>query len=299
MMRVYQNIIIESGARIFQKDKQLYVISNEEHHVPIEDISTLVLANQQISITAFSLEKLIENGTAVILCNDVHHPSGIVLPFAANSRRLKMIQTQISQTKPKLKRLWQQIIQRKILNQGKCLQISGNSDTVSGLASTVKSGDIGNVEGTAAARYFKVLFGAEFIRHEDTVINGILNYGYAILRSSIVRYLAIYGFEPCLGIFHHSELNAFNLADDLIEPFRPIVDLYANQYSGVDLENITPDIKHDLVQLLACNVKSGEEIHAVNYAIERTIHSLIRCYLGKENTLILPELIPLKIHSYE
>ena len=155
------------------------------------------------------------------------------------------------------------------------------------------------MEGTAASLYFKTLYGEDFLRHDSDLINDILNYGYAVIRASIARYLAIYGFEPSLGIFHHSELNAFNLADDLIEPYRPLVDLYAFRHIDSDKEFLTKEMRRDLVQLLNDDIMSGKETHGVNYAIERTVQSLSRCYEEDSEMLLLPELLPLCSHAYE
>ena len=296
---MYQHIIIESSARLYQKNDQLFIESDQVHHIPIEDIATLLLDNRRIAITGYCLETIVKNGAVVILCNEKHLPSAVMLPFAANSRRLKMINLQIGQTKPRKKQLWKQIIQQKIYNQGRCLELCGKENVVKKFIDKVKSGDSANAEGTAASIYFKTLYGEKFIRHSGDILNSILDYGYAVLRSSIARYLALYGFEPSLGLFHHSELNSFNLADDLIEPFRPIVDLYVYRHMGTDEKEMSAAVRRELVQLLSCNIDSGAEIHAVHYAIERTVQSLVRSYSERDSCLLLPKLLPLKIHSYE
>lgn len=296
---MYQHIIIESGAKVYQKNSQLFIEAEQVHHIPIEDIATLLLDNRRIAITGYCLETIVKNGAVVILCNEKHLPSAVMLPFAANSRRLKMINLQIEQTKPRKKQLWKQIIQQKIYNQGRCLELCGKENIVKRFIDKVKSGDSTNAEGSAAAVYFKALYGDDFIRHSGDVVNSILDYGYAVLRGSIARYLALYGFEPSLGMFHHNELNSFNLADDLIESFRPIVDIYAYRHVGTEEKEMSATVRRELVQLLSCNVCSGNEVHAVHYAIERTVQSLIRAYTEKEKCLLLPELLPLQVHAYE
>ena len=296
---MYQNMMIESSAHIYQKNSQLYIRSEEEHHIPIEDINMLLLANPQMNVSAQSLVSLAENGSAVVLCDGKRMPVAMVMPFAANARRLKMIRLQIQQSKPRLKRLWQQIVQQKICNQGKCLQLTGKPDTVTKFAEKVTSGDSKNTEAVAAGIYFKTLFGKTFSRHEDSILNGMLNYGYAVIRSAIARYLAVYGLEPCLGIFHHNEMNAFNLANDLIEPFRPLVDLYTAAHADEAADELTLTVRQGLVQLLSGNIRSQGEVHSVHYAIERMVQSLLRCFTGASQQLVLPELMAWQIHTYE
>lgn len=296
---MYQHVIIESGAKVYQKNEQLFIETERVHHLPMEDIATLLLDNRRITITAYCLDTLVRHGAAVILCNEKHMPSAIMLPFAAHSRRLKMIRLQVGQTKPRQKRLWKQIVRQKIYNQGQCLELCGKENVVKKFIDQVKSGDSTNREGSAAAVYFDALFGNAFIRHDSDVLNSILDYGYAVLRSAIARYLALYGLEPSVGLFHHSELNAFNLADDLIEPFRPLVDLYAYGHVGTEEKEMSAAVRRELVQVLSCQVYSGQEVHAVQYAIERTVQSLIRAYAERDACLVLPELLPLQVHAYE
>ena len=244
------------------------------------------------------MDALATNGTAVIICGDNHQPSGVFIPFGAYSRRLPMIKLQFQQSKPRLKRLWQQIVKRKIENQGKCLALLGISDEVTSMASRVKSGDCDNVEGAAARKYFMSLFGENFSRQDDDFRNGMLNYGYAIIRACIARYIAVYGLEPSVGVFHHSEQNNFNLADDIIEVFRPVVDLYVGQ-SKVKGDDLTPTIKQDLVQLLNVDVLMKGMKQPVNYAIEQLVQEIIKYYKSDTDEINLPELLPINLHAYE
>lgn len=197
--------------------------------------------------------------------------------------------------------LGQRVVTAKINNQSECLRICGKTDEAKGLsamADTVRSGDTGNVEAAAAARYFPALFGRGFTRSLVTGINSALNYGYAILRGCMARYLAVYGFLPAYGLHHKSELNSFNLADDMMEPFRPVIDLMV--FSMIDeADDLTPDKKRLLFNCLNLDVRSGGQRHSVAYAMERTVHSLQRSFTTGEAKLILPELLELKQHSYE
>lgn len=172
-------------------------------------------------------------------------------------------------------------------------------DCITLLSKKVKSGDTDNIEGYAAKKYFGKLFSEDFIRRDDAVINSMLNYGYAVVRACIAKYIAIYGLEPSIGLFHHSELNNFNLADDLIEPFRPIVDLYVSQYNLAEATELTKKMKAGLIQLLNVDVSIDEKKQSVNYAIEQVVQSLIRTYKSEADELILPNLLPIKVHSYE
>jgi len=297
----YRNIIVANSATLTSKNNQLIIENDYQNSsIPIEDISCIILESQHVSINSFVLSKLSEFGVALFVCNKEHLPTSVMLPINSFSRQLKLINLQYNQTKPFLKRLWQQIVIAKIENQSRCLEICGINGykIINNLKSTVQSGDITNVESTAAAKYFKFLFGKDFKRDDENTINASLNYGYSILRGVIARNLATYGFEPSLGIHHRSELNNFNLADDLIEPFRPVVDLFVAINVDKD-EDFTPDIKHQLFNLLNVNIISGGENHSVAYAIERMVQSLSSCYNKTKEELVLPELVELRLHQYE
>ncbi|MEE1361610.1 MAG: type II CRISPR-associated endonuclease Cas1 [Selenomonadaceae bacterium] len=294
---MYRNILINNPARIYQKNHQLVVEVEAIHRFPIEDIATLVIDNQQTSITTNCLNMLAEQGVCVIVCDGKHMPSGCLMPVSAYSRRLPMLKLQLSLPKVKIKHLWQQIIKQKIANQGKCLELIGHEDNVSILTARVKSGDTDNVEGVAAARYFKNMFGDMFARDDDIPINGLLNYGYAIIRAYIARQISAYGLETSVGLFHHSELNNFNLADDIIEPFRPVVDLQVASIG--EGEELNPQNKSQLIGVLSHDVSLNGEKQPVSYAIEKVVQNLIRCFKGEADTLILPKLLPIEVHRYE
>ena len=166
------------------------------------------------------------------------------------------------------------------------------------MARQVRSGDPDNLEATAAATYFPALFGAGFSRGDDCRINAALNYGYAILRGAVARNLVMYGLEPCLGIFHHNELNQFNLADDLIEPFRPLVDLFVASTVPDDDGDLTPDIKHQLFNLTNYIVQQNGRRYRTITAIGRSVQSFSRS-IQDGSPLDLPELLPLEMYRYE
>ena len=142
---MYRQVIVQREARVYQKENQLVIENETAHRIPIEDIDTLVIANHRVNISAYCLDSLMANGSSVVICGKNYHPTGIVLPLAGYSRKLKMLRAQIDQPKPRLKQLWRTIVQQKILNQGKCLQLAGRKDVVSALSEQVRSGDKGNV----------------------------------------------------------------------------------------------------------------------------------------------------------
>ena len=299
----YRSIVISSAVKITVKNQQLVIEGEANGSVPIEDIRTLMIESRSASITSYALSALSEEGVCVYICDEKHLPSAILQPLGRYSRQRKQIMTQLAQSKPALKRMWQDIVVAKITNQALTLVLCGvdaaYARQIGHMTVKVQSGDPTNVEGQAAALYFPYLFGHGFTRNEENNVNAALNYGYAIVRGYIARVLANYGFEPCIGIHHHSELNNYNLADDLIEPFRPLVDLYVFHHL-IDGE-LTPSNKRELCNILNYEMVSGDERHSMAYAIERLVHSLERCFYDTENheKLLLPTIEQLKRHEYE
>lgn len=291
----YRCLFIANPARIHCKNEQLIIESDMVHSVPIEDISAIILESRQISITAASLSALTQNGAAVYCCDEKHLPCGICLPFAQHSRQLGVVRWQLELTQPAKKRLWQKIVVAKIENQAECLALCGLPQQASILYSRAKavgSGDKENIEASAAAFYFRALFGSDFTRQCDDGRNAALNYAYAILRGYTARCLAVYGFLPYLGLHHDGELNQFNLADDLMEPFRPVADLFVAANVS-DNTSLTTPLKGQLVNLLNADILSAGQHHSVSYAIERLVQSL------RTQQLLLPKLLEHKQHMYE
>lgn len=297
----YRNIVISSAVHLSVKNEQLIISGEVSGSVPIEDIRVLLVESRQASVTTHALSRLAEQGVCTYFCDEKHLPCAVLLPFAQHSRQKKQIELQLNQSKPTVKRLWRDIVVAKIANQARCLSLCGyGKEEVEGLSlltREVLSGDTTNVEGYAAAYYFKTLFGKCFTRDEENDINAALNYGYAIIRGYICRTLAVYGYEASFGIHHCSSLNNFNLADDLIEPFRPLVDLFVFQKClGRPL---SPELKRQLACLLQYEMTYRDEQHSVAYAIELTVQSLGRCFSGADGALVLPVLQGLKLHEYE
>ena len=297
----YRNVIVESPAALSVRRSQLVIRTGEEHSVPIEDVSVLLIENNQTTITAAALSLLGQSGCTVFFCDGKHMPCACLTPFMQHSRNTAVIRQQIEIAEPLRKQLWKSIVIAKIGNQAACLKQLGREDeaaSIRALAARVRSGDADNTEATAAARYFRFLFGRTFTRGEESAVNAALNYGYAIVRGCVARQLAAYGFLPALGVHHRSELNAFNLADDLMEPFRPLIDLLVS----VSLEGqaeFSTDAKRQLVNALNLDLISGGQRHSAAYAIERAVQSLSRSLADGAPELVLPELCELKQHSYE
>lgn len=296
----FRNVMIESPARISVKNEQLIISTDREHSLPVEDLSALLLENRQSVITTAALSLLGQSGCALFVCDEKHTPCAVLTPFSQHSRAPGVAAAQLSATEPKKKRLWQSIVRAKISNQAACLQLLGKEGSVlKALTGRVRSGDPDNIEATAAQMYFPLLFYPGFMRRDENGTNAALNYGYAILRGCMARTLAVYGFLPAFGIHHHSELNGFNLADDLMEPFRPAVDLLV---SGMDTsaEELTPEMKRQLFNCLNLDILSGGEHHSISYAMERLVRSFSRSLRKKETgELCLPELIAFRAHRYE
>ena len=294
--------MITQPTKLSIKNRQLQITQDEEWSIPMEDISSIVFETPQINMSAKVLSLMAENKIIMYSCDDKHLPNGIFIPFASHSRELKVIKKQLDCSESFKKRCWQKIIIRKILNQAEVLKLCKRtlmSQHLENLSQKVNSGDTQNKEAIAAKSYFISLFGNSFSREYDDVFNASLNYGYSIIRGAIARTVVSYGYIPSIGIHHKSELNNYNLIDDFIEPFRPIVDLWVKT-------NITPETEFDkyvraeLVNLLNIDVRIQGKLQSVNNAINVMIASYTTAINQNDyKKLELPEILPIQIHSYE
>ena len=297
----YRNILIENPAKISVKNRQLIINTGEFHSVPIEDISTLLIENNQSTITSAALSALGASGCTVFFCDEKHMPCAVLSPYHQHSRELLTIKMQLDASTSLNKNLWKQIVIAKITNQAKCLMYcgkEGSAERLKTISTQIRSGDPDNREASAAQIYFSELFGSGFSRHSYSGTNAGLNYGYAILRGCIARNLASYGFLPTVGIHHHGSLNSFNLADDIIEPFRPIIDMHVF-LNNSDNDILNTNNKRDLYNCLNLEVLVKEQIHSVSYSIELMIQSLKKSFEEKSSLLTPPLLLPQKQHIYE
>ena len=297
----YRNIFLANPARLSVQREQLVIEQAEKFTVPLEDISSVLIESQQVTLSAHAATALANHGITVFLCDEKHLPSCQLLPINQYCRQRKLLMAQCEIGKPLQKQLWQQIVIRKIQNQAQCLRLMGKPgwEDLRQIAGTVLSNDSDNREAVAAALYFPRLFGDNFSRGSDDPRNAALNYGYAIVRGGIARNLVMHGLESCIGIHHRSELNNFNLADDLIEPFRPIVDLYVAQNFSVTDDVLTAQQKAGLFNLTNYLVKQAGRKYRVMLAIDRSCAALANSVTEQMLLLELPELIPLERHRYE
>lgn len=256
--------------------------------VSLDDIDIIIIENQQTTITSALLSNLAKADISVVFVDDKFNPTAISIGLYKNSRTSKIQKSQININKPRLNRLWQTMIYSKVSNQADVLNSIKKDEYLYSLLKRINSGDKNNIEAVSASYYFKELFGKDFYRNniEDNR-NIALNYGYSILRSSIIRYIIAYGLNPSFGMWHSSELNAFNLADDLIEPFRPIVDKYV--LNNVSKNNLISSInKQELVALLYSKVKNNQEqTTSVNEAIKNIVASYQSFCLNKRDDIEL------------
>lgn len=272
--------------------------SNElDTSISIEDIGIVVLDNKQITITQGVIEKLLANNCALITCDDSHLPVGMMLPLSGNTTQNERFRNQIESSLPLKKQLWQQTIQAKIYNQAKVLKLIKGIDARNMFAwiNNVKSGDSENLEGRAAAYYWKTLFSNidNFTRERDGVFpNSLLNYGYAILRAVVARALVISGLLPTLGIHHHNRYNAYCLADDIMEPYRPYVDILVCELMSENssIQIVDAEVKKKLLAIPTTEVIINGKRSPLMVAVSQTTASLYRCFSGEQRKLVYPEI---------
>lgn len=265
--------------------------------IPIEDIGIVVLDNKQITITQGVMEALLENNSAVITCDSAHLPVGLMLPLCGNTLQNERFRDQLDASVPLCKQLWQQTVQQKIHNQAAILSQTQGAVVKNMLAwvGDVKSGDSENLEGRAAAYYWKNMFPAvaDFTRNRDGISpNNLLNYGYAILRAIIARSLVASGLLPTLGIHHHNRYNAYCLADDIMEPYRPYVDKLVVEITekfGYP-ETITTELKRELLIIPTLDVVIGGQRSPLMVAAGQTTASLYKCFSGELRKISYPSI---------
>ena len=289
-----KSLLLENKASISTKNLQLVIkTETRESTIPIEDIGYLVIDHPEIYLSIPALNLLIDNNTAVIICNTNHLPNGMFLNLNSHHIQQEIFKNQINASAPLKKQLWQQTITEKITNQGILLQkITSKNNNFEFLASKVLSGDSSNMEGVAANFYWKSFFEHNFKRERfGDYPNNFLNYGYAILRAATARALSGSGLLNTLGIHHKSKYNAFALADDIMEPFRPIVDeKVAEIMQNYSEQELNTAIKAELLQILTRTVYFKEEKSPLMVALQKTASSLQQCYTGERKKIKYPKL---------
>ncbi len=289
---------IANEARLSLKNNQLIIKQDEECQIPLEDIGVLMLESQAISISSALLSACANHKISLLTCDEKHLPNGILTGYQNHSRQNKVITQQLSWTEPFRKRLWQKIVKQKIKNQAEAICIItgdlSKKESILIYEPGINSGDTTNREGAAARIYFSKLFLEKETRDTDNKTNAALNYGYAILRGVIARSLASYGFITSIGIKHDSELNQFNLADDIIEPFRPMIDITVfkeilNQSKEGEL---TKDDRIKLISILTKDCLINGNKQSVMRAIEMVVQSLSSATDKKDfDLLVSPEIL--------
>lgn len=277
-------------------DKANALEAKPERRFVIEDLGFVVLDHWQITLTHPLLAALAQNNVAVISCDHTHHPIGLHLPLYANTLQSERYRAQIEASEPQRKQLWAQLIRQKIKNQAAVLASTGRvseAKYLMAMCNSVKSGDTGNVEAKASARYWQHLFGhiEGFTRKRDgPPPNPWLNYGYAILRAIVARALVASGLLPTLGLHHHNRYNPFCLADDMMEPFRPYVDLLVHKLVGEFgvREGVDREIKAELLSVPYIDVEIEDEESPLMIAVQYSCQSLVKCFDGESRKLALP-----------
>jgi CRISPR-associated protein Cas1 len=270
---------------------------NLVRRVPIEDIGVVVLDNKRITLTQATLSALLANHVSVICCDERSMPTGLLLPLAGNTTQSERFRAQIEASQPLRKQLWQQTVQMKVLNQSAVLQRYRklSCSNMEAWAKQVKSGDSENVEGRAAVYYWQNLFPSisNFRRDREGIPpNALLNYGYAILRAVVARSLVVSGLLPTLGIHHHNRYNAYCLADDIMEPYRPYVDALVVELvdSGADYSMLTPELKAKLLTIPVLDVVINDRRSPLMVGVGQTTASLYKCYDGELRKIAYPTL---------
>jgi CRISPR-associated protein Cas1 len=300
-MMGWRTIFIGNPARLSCCHSRLLIChDSEKTDIPLEDIEVIVIETRQATLTSHLLSELACRGISLFFCDQQHNPCGVSLSFHQHHRSLKVLRIQIGLSVPFRKNCWRLVVIQKLLNQAACLDILDLSggDELRSLAKQVRSGDTDNRESVGARRYFASLM-PRLARTAATPLNAFLNYGYTILRGAVARALTAYGLQPALGIHHKNELNAFNLADDFIEPFRPLVDLWVATNARNEML-LSPDHKHALVSLLSSQIQIKKDRETVLRAMEITAYSFVAACESKDvNRLVLPRLLPLTSNNSE
>lgn len=292
---IKRTLYFSNPAYLNLKDQQLQIDlphlkslgeKESKKHIPIEDIGIVILDHQQITITHACMAALLANNVALITCNHTHHPVGLLLPIDGHHTQSERYKYQIEASQPLKKQLWQQTIQAKILNQAAVLFERGiPCDNMIHWAKSVKSGDPDNYEGRAAAYYWKNVFPKklDFFRgREGDPPNNLLNYGYAILRAIVARGIVSSGLIPTLGIHHKNKYNAYCLADDVMEPYRPFVDQIVLKIidNGENFLELSPAIKSQLLNIASVDVSFERGTSPLMVGVQYTTASLAKCYEG-------------------
>jgi CRISP-associated protein Cas1 len=262
--------------------------------VPLDDIAAVIANAHGLSYTNNLLVALAERGAPFVLCAANHNAVGMLLPIEGNYEQAKRMEMQIAASLPTHKRLWAQVVRSKLEQQAAALEAAGAPTApLTALAVKVKSGDPENIEAQGARRYWGLLFGDDFRRDQNATgahagLNGMLNYGYTVLRAATARAISAAGLHPSIGLHHSNDTNAMRLVDDVMEPFRPIIDLKVWQLRRNGEPHITPETKRALVRTLYDDMQTSTGATPVMVCMQKLATSLAQVYLGERDKLDLP-----------
>lgn len=286
-------LFISSASKLSLKNDQLIFRTEEEKNVDLTGVSTIVIEHSHVNISSSLLSYCSQNGITVFFCDNRYNLCGVLTGQNSKDKNLKILQAQFGIKEPLRKRLWQQIIVQKITNQANVLSVLGKygAKSISGLTKMVKLNDFDDVESMANTQYVKHLYGKNAPHGEDSIINKRINYAYTVIRGYIQKCIMAEGIEPMLGLHHNGATNLFNLADDLIEPLRPIIDLYiANMPEGEGNELSAAD-RQQLFNILKFKVLCLKKETSVEEYIKKCVYSLRLSYFYEKNQIILCEVI--------
>lgn len=266
---------------------------DEKNTVPIEEIGVVLLDNQQTNITLPLLNALAEREVQVVVCNNKGMPSAMIQSMNSNNLQGETLRNQIACGEVLKKRLWKQVVEAKIKNQSFLLnRVGEDGNILKPFYSNVRSGDVDNREGIAARLYFQRLFGDNFVRdREEQGINTLLNYGYSILRAATCRAIVSSGLLPAIGIYHHNRSNAYPLADDLMEPFRPFVDGVVYDMALRGMTDLSKEVKGELIGVLYADTMFNKIKRPLSVGLSMTTASMVKCLSKEISTLSLPSML--------
>ena len=298
---IKRTLYFGNPAYLHKQQQQLKVVEPKTNHemgsIPIEDIGVVLLDNPQITITHALIAALLERNVALISCDGRHMPTGLMLPLNGNTLQSERFREQINASEPLKKNLWQQTVKAKVENQAALMdRFSIDNKRLKALVPQIQSGDPDNIEGRAASVYWKLLFENEtFTRNRyGNAPNAHLNYCYALLRAIVARALVSSGLLPTLGIFHRNKYNAYCLADDIMEPYRPFCDETVYQMwqnNEITDDEITREQKAKLLSIATVDVVFDKQKSPLMVGLSRTTNSLYECFEGSRRRIIYPEFI--------
>ena len=289
-----RTLVFSNAVNLTLKNMQLVIsfkeIEREPTSVPIEDIGCVIIENQRVGITIPLINALADSNVQVIFCNNKNMPNSMLYNLDNNITQGETLRNQMAVGETLKKQMWKQIVEAKIRNQSRLLdKIGCNGAILRPYYQNVKSGDTDNREGIAARLYFQELMGKNFVRDRQMFgINALLNYGYTILRAAVARSLVASGLFPAIGIYHHHRSNAFPLADDMMEPYRPYVDEAVYEMICEGEIELTQMVKTRLINVLYTDTYFEKVTRPLSVGLSLSSASLVRCYAKEQNTLTFP-----------